>query len=139
VLKALLTIQSATSVGVSYSKHGDLLVELVSTVELEKTKVKPLGSFWMAVDDTIRVYKHANDTWSDYFKYDFEREKGVLMSGWDIKEFRERGVRVDTSRFQADETDSNTFYVPINSALSLYWEEADSYIQNAKTNADFLY
>lgn len=84
----------------------------------------------------IGYYAKANDEWSDYFKYDWERERDeTLMSLYDFKDLAQNGMAIDISAYRTKENDTTMFYVPFQKCLTLYWQAADIYVQKMHKDA----
>lgn len=135
ILKALLDISSATAVGVNRNSYSDLLTKALSTLTFEKTKLSTERhrKFLLCATKALGYYAEANDTWSDYFKYDWMRDQDeALMSQADFNDLRQNGVTVDVANYRQYENDKTMFYVPFNDCLSLYWKAADVYIEKMK-------
>ncbi len=139
ILRALLDISSATAIGVTRDKYSDLLTKALSTLTFEKTKLSTERhrKFLLCAAKAIDYYASANDTWSDYFKYDWMRDQDeALMSQNTFNDFQQNGVVVDTSTYRQFEQDKTMFYVPFNQALDLYWKAADVYIEKMKDDVE---
>jgi hypothetical protein len=137
ILKALLDISSATAVGVSRNNYGDLLAKALSTFTFEKAKLSTERhtKFLLCAVKAIDYYARANKKWSDYFKYDWIRERNeIFVSQSDFDDFRENGLTVNTSNYRQYEKNKDIFYVPFNECLSMYWRMADIYIEIMKTD-----
>jgi flagellar biosynthesis GTPase FlhF len=138
ILKALLDISSAASVGVSRNDYSPLLAKAVSSLAFEKTKLKTERhkKYLFCAEKAIGYYAKANDVWSDYFKYDWERERDeTLMSIYDFQDLAKNGMAIDISSYRATENDRTTFYVPFQKCLTLYWQAADIYVQKMHKDA----
>jgi hypothetical protein len=135
ILKDLLDISSATAIGVNRDRYGDLLTKALSTLTFEKTKLSTERhlKFLLCASKAIDYYAKANNQWSDYFKYDWMRErKEALMSQFDFDDFRENGLTVNASNYHKYEKDTGYFFVPFNECLSMYWQVADIYVEKMK-------
>ena len=135
ILKALLNVQSATALGVARDKFGDLLTTALSTLSFEKTKLSAERheKFLECADKAIHYYTKANDEWSDYFKYDWMRDKNeTFMYQYDFDDLRQNGVNVDATQYSHDANVNEAFVVPFDDCLSLYWKAADVYIEKMK-------
>lgn len=129
LLKALLGISSSTSVGVNRNDYGSLLAKTRAALEFARTKlpIEHHKKFLLCAEKAIGFYSKANDEWSDYFKYDWEREQDeTYMSVADFYDLRENGVPVQASNFT--EKGNGVYVVPFKTALSLYWQAADIYV-----------
>jgi hypothetical protein len=138
ILKALLDISSATSVGVKRDDYGSLLAKAVSSLSFEKTKLTTdrHKKYLFCAEKAIGYYSKANDEWSDYFKYDWEREQEeTIMSLYDFKDLAQNGMTIDISAFRAKDNDKTSFYVPFKKCLTLYWNAADIYVQKMHKDA----
>jgi len=132
ILKSLLDISSAVAVGVTRNDYGALLAKSVSTLAFEKTKLSTdrHTKYLFCAEKAIGYYAKANDEWSDYFKYDWEREKEqTLMSLSDFKDLAKNGMTIDPSAYQTSDSDKTEFYVPFKESLTMYWNAADIYVQ----------
>jgi len=137
VLKALLEVQSATALGVTHNKYGELLIKADSTLNFEKTKLSTFRHerFLSCAENAMRYYGKANDEWSDYFKYDWMREKNeTFMYQYDFNDLQKTGVKVNPANYPRD-PDSTAFCVPFDLCLSLYWKAAYIYIEKMKDDA----
>jgi hypothetical protein len=136
LLKALLDISSSTSVGVNRNDYGELLAKATSALAFGKIKL-PLEhhqKFLLCAEKAIGYYSKANDEWSDYFKYDWERDQDeTLMTVYEFYDLRQNGLPVDTSTFR--KSVGNIFYVPFHESLTLYWQAADIYVNKMQTEA----
>ena len=135
ILKALFDVQSATALGVNYNRYGDLLTKALSTLTFEKTKlsIERHTKFLFCAEKAIHYYSRANTEWSEYFKYDWIRERNeTLMSQATFDDFRQNGLTVDASNYRQVEDNNNLFYVPFNICISMYWQAADVYINKMK-------
>jgi hypothetical protein len=136
ILKVLLDISSATAIGVSRDRYGDLLAKALSTLTFEKTKLSTERhvKFLLCALKAIDYYAKANNQWSDYFKYHWMRERNeTFMSQSDFDDFRENGLTVNAANYrQCEIKDKDLFYVPFNDCLSMYWHVADVYIEKMK-------
>lgn len=144
VLKALLDISSATYVGVNREGYGSLLAKANSALEFGKTKLSPERheKFLICGEKALLFYAKANDEWSDYFKYDWERDQEeTIMTAADFHNLKMNGVMVDTSNYRrADDSNNSSvetvsFFVPFKESLSLYWQAADIYVQKMKSDS----
>jgi hypothetical protein len=132
ILKALLDISSATAVGVTRNDYGTLLAKAVSSLAFEKTKLNTERhkKYLFCAEKAIGYYAKANDEWSDYFKYDWEREQEqTFMSQSEFKDLARNGMTIDISAYRTSEKEKTLFYVPFNECLRLYWRAADIYVQ----------
>jgi DNA segregation ATPase FtsK/SpoIIIE-like protein len=132
ILKALLDISSAASVGVTRNDYGTLLAKAVSILTFEKTKLSTERheKYLFCAEKAIGYYAKANDEWSDYFKYDWEREKEqTYMSQAEFIDLARNGMTIDTSAYRTTENNKMLFYVPFKECLTLYWHAADIYVQ----------
>jgi hypothetical protein len=135
ILKALLDVSSATAVGVNRNSYSDLLTKALSTLTFEKTKLSAERheKFLECAEKAIRYYTKANDEWSDYFKYDWMRDRNeTFMYQYDFDDLRQNGVTVDTTQYSHDANINEAFVVPFDDCLSLYWKAADVYIEKMK-------
>lgn len=135
ILKALLEVQSATAVGVTRDRYGELLIKADSTVNFEKTKLSYSrnSDFLANASDAIRWYSKANHEWDSYFKYDWMREKDqALMFPYTLEEISKLGVKIDTAQLSRDPDLKDTYLVPFKACLSLYWEAADVFVEKLK-------
>jgi hypothetical protein len=139
LLKALLDISSSTSVGVNRNDYGTLLAKANSALAFAQTKlpVDRHGKFLLCAAKAIGYYSKANDDWSDYFKYDWQREQDeTLMSASDFYDLRQGGLPVDASSYKKDtEGEGHLFDVPFKASLNLYWQAADIYIHKMQRDA----
>jgi hypothetical protein len=143
LLKALLDISSSTSVGVNRNDYGALLAKANSALAFSQTKlsVERHGKFLLCAAKAIGYYSKANDDWSDYFKYDWEREQDeTLMSGSDFYDLKQGGLPVDASiyKYYKNENNNDLFYVPFKASLNLYWQAADIYVHKMQSDAASL-
>lgn len=139
LLKALLDISSSTSIGVNRNDYGSLLAKANSALLFGKTKlsIERHRKYLLCAAKAIGYYSKANDEWSDYFKYDWEREKEeTFMSVYDFYDLRQNGLAVDTSTYKKDE--GGHFYVPFKESLNLYWQAADIYVHKMQKDAALL-
>lgn len=138
ILKALLDVSSATSVGVTRNDYGSLLAKAVSSLTFERTQLKTERhvKYLFCAEKAIGYYTKANDEWSDYFKYDWMREKEeTMMSQYDFIDLARNGLKIDISTFSNTEDSKTMFYVPFKKCLELYWEAADIYVEKMKDDA----
>ena len=138
ILKALLDVSSATSVGVTRNDYSSLLAKAVSSLTFEKTQLKTERhvKYLFCAEKAIGYYTKANDEWSDYFKYDWMREREeTMMSQFDFMDLARNGLKIDISTFRNTENSKTTFYVPFQKCLRLYWEAADIYVEKMKNDA----
>jgi hypothetical protein len=144
ILKSLLDVSSSTSVGVSRNDYGNLLAKATSAVEFGKTKLSSgrYPKFLTCAEKALHFYTKANDKWSDYFQYDWQREKDqTLMFVSDFRELEENGVTVDVSNYKradtSDEWDAQLvdYYVPFKESLTLYWQAADIYVHKMQQDS----
>jgi hypothetical protein len=136
LLKALLDISSSTAVGVNRNDYGELLAKATSALAFGKIKlpVERHQKYLLCAEKAIDYYSKANDEWSDYFKYDWERDQDeTLMTVDDFYDLRQNGSPVDTSAFR--KRDGNIFYVPFHESLTLYWQAADIYVHKMQKDA----
>ena len=136
ILKALLDISSATSVGVSRNNYGDLLAKAASALAFGKTKLptERHKKYLICAEKALGFYDKANDEWSDYFKNDWQREREeALMSSYDFYNLRRNGLMVDASSFR--KADRHIYYVSFKKCLTLYWQAADIYVQKMQKDA----
>lgn len=136
ILKALLDVQSATSLGVTHNKYGDLLATSLSALNFEKTKLSARRheKFLRCAEKAIHFYAKANDEWSDYFKYDSMREnKEVWLRQYDFDDLSQNGVVIDSSKYARD-SDGFFIHVPLDDCLSIYWRATDGYIEKMKND-----
>jgi hypothetical protein len=139
LLKALLDISSSTSVGVNRNDYGTLLAKANSALSFARTKlaVERHGKFLLCAAKAVGYYSKANDEWSDYFKYDWEREQDrTYMSAGDFYDLRQNGLPVEASNYSKQS--DGVFSVPFKESLNLYWEAADIYIHKMQRDAASL-
>ena len=135
ILKALLEVESATAVGVTRDRYGGLLIKADSTLKFEKTKLSDYRHYQYLSDaeDAIRYYRSANNKWDAYFKYDWMREKHqALMLALEFKDLQDVGVKVNSADYLPDPDMKDSFLVPFDDYLSLYWKAADIFIEKMK-------
>jgi hypothetical protein len=137
ILKAMLDISSATSVGVARNDYGNLLAKATSALEFGKTKLSTERheKYLACANKALHFYSKANDDWADYFKYDWEQEKDeTMMSASDFANLRRNGLLVDASKYTRTSEDRSMFYVPFKESLDLYWQAADIYVRKMQSD-----
>lgn len=138
ILKALLEVQSATSVGVTRDRYGELLIKADAALNFEKIKLSTSRNerFLSCAENAISYYTKANSAWSEYFESDWLRENNLaLMHRFDFDDLQKIGVVFDLADYSRSTHDNNIFHVPFQSCLSLYWKAADIYVEKMKDDA----
>lgn len=123
--QAFTKMSSATELGVTKIRYGELLVDLKTTFKVQQRKLAAnrFCKFRVQCILALACYIKASEAWDEYFKRRGS-DKKILVGEMEIDALKALGTDVDLVSFQISQTDYAFYNVPYDLMLSLYWHSA---------------
>ena len=136
ILKTLIDLNSATTVGVNYMTYGELVRKSLSTCEFEliKLDVERNKKFLVSVSKAFKCYEIVYDNWKDYFKYDHLRKSDSFSTSPELIISYGNRLGIQTNVLFSGSTwqSSGLLKIDKDRFISVFWQAAGRHVEDLK-------